>query len=118
VDPAAARRQVEQAYWTTYDGSRSPADRLAVIDDPRGVAEANLTAPPPPPGLDLTLVRSDVRDIVFDTPEHAWVDYAIAVGLQVGPPRIGEAVLVDGTWKVTRSTVCRDLRLLDATCTP
>lgn len=34
------------------------------------------------------------------------------------PGRIGNAVLVDGRWKVARSTLCRDLDLAPVTCPP
>jgi len=36
----------------------------------------------------------------------------------VFPDRLGQAVLVDGAWKLTRETICADLLLASAACPP
>ena len=118
ADVPAARTGVTQAYWTVYDGSRTAAERGSMIDDPTGIDAAYAEAPRPVDDTTLTALRSDVRAIVFDTPAHAWVDYGLAFGLTAGDSQVGEAVLVEGTWKVTRTTVCRDLLQLNVTCPP
>lgn len=115
-DVPAARTGVTQAYWTVYDGSRPAVDRVALIDDPSGIIVSYAEAPRAMNDATLTDLRSDVRAITFDAPDHAWVDYGLAFGVVGLDSQIGEAVLVDGTWKVTRATVCRDLLLVNVTC--
>jgi len=58
-----------------------------------------------------------VREIVFTAPDHAWLRYDIMVnGSQYFTDRFGEAVLIDGTWKVANDTICRDVRLAAIEC--
>jgi len=56
-----------------------------------------------------------IREVSFDRPDHAWFRYQLSVGFG---DRTGEAVLVDGRWKVTRATVCADYALANVTCPP
>lgn len=60
----------------------------------------------------------EVQDTEFLTPERARV--AFAVILRQGPSitPVGEAVLVDGTWKATRSTLTDLLALAGVQCPP
>ena len=58
-----------------------------------------------------------VRELVFTAPDHAWVLYDVLTGdTPAVTDRFGEAVLVDGTWKVTEATLCQDIALAGITC--
>jgi hypothetical protein len=121
-DVEAARRGVTEAFWTVYDSDRTPADRLAAIHDPRDIEQLSTVVAAGPAGAAMGASKSGVTEIVFDRPDHAWVEYDV-VSTSLGPGRTtiggigpGEAVLVDGRWKVTRGTVCNDLALASVRC--
>ncbi len=117
-DPAA-RAAVTSAYTTVYDPSRSAAARLALIDDPTGVALATRSVLRGPYGDAARHESIRVTDVEFDRPDHAWVRFDLFTGLATNPVlrgRLGEARLVHGAWKVARSTVCADLALGGASC--
>ena len=115
ADPAAAAEAVRSAVHLVYDPSAGTA-RGETIDDPRGldVAEADLQAGPNAAET-AAATTVTVGDVSFDRPDHAWFQYELSAVVQV---RTGQAVLVDGTWKVTRATVCADYALADVTCPP
>ena len=127
-DPVAARDAVTQAFWTVYDSERTPEDRLAAIADPRDIEALTTMAASGPAGALMAASKSGVTEIVFDRPDHAWVEYDVVSTAGSGPAGTmfttigglgpGEAVLVDGTWKVARSTVCNDLARASVTCPP
>lgn len=67
---------------------------------------------------DATVVTS-VDEIVFTDPGHAAVWLSIAVdGTTMLSRRRGDAVVVDGVWKVTRSTFCELMALAAVQCPP
>jgi len=116
ADRAAAAEEVSAAFGIAYDANL-PADlRLSRIDDPTGVADASAAAKSGAYGGLTGTVRAEVLGVSFDRPGHATVGYLLTAA-GVGP-RTGEAVLVDGAWKVTRSTVCADLALAGVECAP
>ena len=126
TDVDAARRGVTEAFWTVYDSDRTTSDRLAAIDDPRDIDQLGTVAASGPAGLFMAESKSGVTEIVFDRPDHAWVEYDV-VSTAASPPHSldwttigglgpGEAVFVDGAWKVTRGTVCNDLARASVRC--
>jgi hypothetical protein len=117
-NPAAARAKVVAAFETVYGPDRTSSDRLARIDDPTGVRAAMQAALAGPYASQAAQATVRVTDLAFDRPDHAWVRYDLGTGSSSPPVggRLGEARLVGGTWKVTRSTVCADLALAGATC--
>jgi hypothetical protein len=122
-DPDAARQSVTEAFWTVYDSDRTPADRLAAIHDPRDIELLSTMAAAGPAGAAMGASKSGVTEIVFDRPDHAWVEYDVVSASSPGNPHWtvggigpGEAVLVDGEWKVTRGTVCNDLARASVRC--
>jgi hypothetical protein len=116
ADPAAAEADIARAFATVYGGPRNPdvkRQRIDVFDGLDGVAaEAYRRGH----GEQLESTRAAVERVSFDRPDHAWVVYQLGAGDTTVGFRKGEAVLVDGTWKVTRATVCRDLGLTGVTC--
>lgn len=68
------------------------------------------------PGSDVVI---SVDAMVFTDPGHAVVWFSVAVDGSVMLPRhLGDAVLVDGAWKVARSTFCDLMALAGVPCPP
>jgi hypothetical protein len=105
-EPAAARRAVSVAYWTAYDSRSSVKAKADSIDDVSGI----------PTGLPGG-VRSQVHDIVFTSPTSATIVYDIYLdGTPMASDRLGTARLVDGSWRVSRTTICADVELAYVHC--
>jgi hypothetical protein len=117
-DEETARQAVIDAYSTVYSADTSDENIVDAVDDPRGVANAFAQARANmPQALDTLAVR--VHEVQFLNPTEAAVRYDILVpGLAntVLPDLIGRAVLLDDEWKVTRDTICRDLKQASASC--
>ncbi len=80
---------------------------VAAKEQPRGIAPQGAT------------VVTSVDEIVFIDPGHAAVWFSIAVdGTTMLSRRRGEAVVVDGVWKVARSTFCELMALAGVQCPP
>jgi len=118
TDPAAARAAVELAYSISYDGTKSPEEKAQYQDGPTGITPEQIAGSGY--GDQVSDASGKVTDVVFTSPTTASVRYDIAVANWVNqfPGRVGEAVLVDGTWKVARATICNDLSLAGAVCPP
>jgi hypothetical protein len=116
ADPEAARAGVAAAIATAYDGSKSIAERHTAIDDPSWPERAEQLAS----GQFAQQVR-DARgvmtEVVFLSATRAAVRYDINVqNYSNFTGRLGEVVLVDGAWKLTRETTCGDIALAGVTC--
>jgi hypothetical protein len=62
---------------------------------------------------------TSVDEIVFTDPDHAAVWFSIAVdGRTLLPHHRGDALVVDGVWKVARSTFCNLMALAGVQCPP
>ncbi|HEY5154031.1 MAG TPA: hypothetical protein VIJ47_04805 [Acidimicrobiales bacterium] len=116
TDAAAAEAAVRHAYSIVYDQASPPDARGALVDDPSGLAEPTAAALAGPSGAYAAGATAAIHQISFDRPDHAWLTYELTgTGLAT---RLGEAVLIDGVWKVSRATVCADLALAGAVCPP
>jgi hypothetical protein len=115
-DPVAARAGVERAFSRTYHPTPEDEDTPVLIDHPEGLKEPSERAPHTPTGRSAAGARLLVTQVGFDRPDHAAVIYEFRQDGRVLITRRGEAVLVDGVWKVTRGTVCGDLALVGAPC--
>lgn len=117
ADPKAARAEIAAAYSIVYDFSKPVAGRLAHIDDPRGVEEATRDVASGQFGSSALNSSARVLAVDFTSPDTARVAYELRVnGTPMFGTRRGAARLVDGTWKVSRATVCADLALADGRC--
>jgi hypothetical protein len=111
ADVEAARAGVIKAYETVLDGGDDPdtgRSYLEGAEDLTAVFEA----------MDAWVVEHGyaeqsksatgvVNDLVFDKPDHAWVLFVLLTGgSQYGSARLGEAVFVDGQWKMATETWC------------
>lgn len=121
ADPTASRLAIEAAWAQALTPGAAPAAENPAIDDPRGVEDARRELLDGPLDAEvLASVRIRVADVVFADPSTAYVRYEVVVdayGSSLGE-RFGEARYVDGTWKVTRRTVCALLAEGGGTCEP
>jgi hypothetical protein len=118
ADPAAARAEIEQLYGVRFS-DRTDDERLAGIDDPTGMREVFEELVNGPFREQALASRTVLDDLVFLSATRAAVKYHVEIpdypsGGFNG--RLGEVVLVDGQWKLTRETVCRDVQLAAVTC--
>lgn len=115
-DPAGARLGIERAFELAYDGARGTEDREAAIDDPTGVETGLRLLFSGTYGSSAGNSRAVVSGVQFLSPTRAAVSYAVEVGGAKLSERNGDARVVGGEWKVTRSTICADLAALSAPC--
>ena len=120
ADAAAAEAAVRESWKVARDFTNTDsAARLARIDDTTGIADAwkvlstgNFAEP-------AQASSTTIRDFVFSSPNEAWFRYDITTSIGNFPNRYGKALLGnDGLWRITRQTVCQDLNLVSAQCTP
>lgn len=108
--------------WATMYGH--PADRTleemaAVVDDPRDLSEGLTSIQERYDAEQISRTTVEIDEVVFASPERAYVTYTVdAGGMGSFPGRFGELRLIDGTWKLTRQTVCSLLGLGGYRCPP
>lgn len=119
ADPAAARAEIEQLFGVRYS-DMTDDERLARLDDTTGMREVYDQLVNSSGFREQVLgSRTVFHDLVFMSATRAAVEYETeipgypqqAFGLQ-----FGEVVLVDGSWKLTREGVCRDVQLAGISC--
>ncbi len=116
ADPAAAEAEVRAAMSTLYGVIGREADGSDLIDDPTGVAEAREQVQAGGYADDAASATATIDELVFTAPDEAWFRYSIDTDGNDFDNRYGIAVLVDGVWKITRSTICQDLSLAGGDC--
>jgi hypothetical protein len=104
AEPAAATAQIKQN-WELFFSPKTPvSDKVKYLQ--HGTALAPLLqgfAADPRVGQ----VSSTVSNVVFTSPTTATVTYSLSLqGTVVEPNATGQAVLENGTWKVSVSTLC------------
>jgi hypothetical protein len=117
ADPAAARAEIEHNFSLLY-GPRDPAiDRSLYIDDNFGFAEASAEVERNFPGAaDGASVAID--ELVFVDASTAMFRYTLDTPAADFHDQLGRARLLDGVWKITRSTLCQDMSHGGAMCPP
>ena len=122
ADEAAARAAAIEVFSFVYGPWTTVAEVSPFLDDAHDqeglqalVDETNRRFPGAPAGQ-----SADIREVRFTSPTSAVVRYDYTSGIGgLFPNRVGEVVLVDGTWKVTRATVCNDsLEIAGLPCPP
>lgn len=116
VDPAAASAEITTLMASLYGAVGDDVDRSVLIDDPTGVADAREQVQSGGFADDAASATATIDELVFTAPDEAWFRYSIDTPGNDFDNRYGIAVLVDGVWKVTRSTVCQDLSLAGGDC--
>jgi hypothetical protein len=116
VDPAAAEAEIRDAMTALYGVVGTDDVGSDLIDDPTGVAEARQQVQDGVFAEDAAGASATIDELVFTAPDEAWFRYSIDTPGNDFDNRYGIAVLVDGVWKITRSTVCQDLSLAGGDC--
>jgi hypothetical protein len=120
ADPAAARAEIERLFGVRF-ADRTDEERLANLDDPTGMREVYEQMRNGPYAQQVLGSRPVFQDLVFLSATRAVVQYDTEIPGY--PPdafgqQFGEVVFVDGRWKITRESVCRDVQLAGVSCPP
>ncbi|MFL6204938.1 MAG: hypothetical protein ACJ739_06275 [Acidimicrobiales bacterium] len=120
ADPDAARAEVEALFLDAFKGPADP-DGAHLRERPNVWWDASVRFREEHPDYYewAKEVYSTVEDVVFTAPDRASVRYTLKTDdPEVPAPgeRIGEAVLVDGTWKVSIETSCGNVGLAGIEC--
>jgi hypothetical protein len=116
VDPAAAEADIRDAMTALYGVVGTDDVGSDLIDDPTGVAEARQQVQDGDFAEDAAGASATIDELVFTAPDEAWFRYSIDTPNNDFDNRYGIAVLIDGVWKITRSTICQDLSLAGGDC--
>jgi hypothetical protein len=116
TDPAAAEAEIRAAMSTLYGTIGTGDVGSDLLDDPTGVAEARAQVQEGGFADDAAGAVATIDELVFTTPAESWFRYSIDTPGNDFSNRYGIAVLVDGVWKINRSTVCQDLSLAGGDC--
>ncbi len=117
-DEQAARQEIIDVFtqWGAVGTVSEVAKNLGLIDDPRGVVEAATQAVRNYP-YQVSHDAYRVSTVGFVNANEAIVVYDVVLdGSPLFAERAGHAVRVEGTWKITRQTVCNDLAPAGAKC--
>jgi hypothetical protein len=120
ADEEAARAAVEDLWLAAYDGAAEPSqanlrERPEVWLD----AQARFRQERPDYAAMAPEVYAVVHDIVFTAPDRASVRFSLLSdnpSIPAPGERIGEAVLIDGAWKVSIETSCGLIALAGVEC--
>jgi hypothetical protein len=117
TDEAGARAAVTTAATAWSEAVSAGGARFDLVDDPHALdvalSEARRNFP-----RELTESTLQVSEVQFLDATHAQFTYNLMVPGRTFADRIGQAVLIDGTWKLTRESICNDLLLASVTCPP
>jgi hypothetical protein len=124
-DPVAARAEIELAFTSLYKNIEDDDAIFQYVDDPSG--------------LDLLMddvlkgdfkdgyrkMSAEIVDLIYFSPVEASFMYTLDLDPLLGPENFdndwfrlfGRARLVDGTWRITRTTICRDIEMSGTQCT-
>lgn len=120
LDPAAAQVAIATALEQLYGAADPAVDPLLLVDDPFAVVEMldDARANGDEIGEDWDEAVVELEEVVFLSPVEAAFEYTLETSQNMLPELFGRARLVDGTWRISRSTLCRDLALYGAVCSP
>ena len=106
------------AFDVAHSNAQPDDARTAVIDDPTGLPEiwAQNLKGPYKDQIAASIITLDERRVRVSDEGVFPVPLGNARILESYGPRFGEAVLVDGTWKVTRASMCQDITLIGISC--
>lgn len=116
ADPAMAEAEIRAAMTALYGAIGAGEIRGDLIDDPTGVAGAREQVEAGGYASSAATASATIDELVFTTPVEAWFRYSIETGGNDFRDRYGIGVLIDGSWKISRSTVCQDLSLAGGDC--
>ncbi|MER7754538.1 hypothetical protein [Kitasatospora sp. NPDC097643] len=104
ADPAAAKTEITTNWEKFFDPSTPIADKAKVLQGGDALLPVLQGFSQDPR---VGQVQAKVTDVMFTSPTDATVTYSLSLqGTVVEPAATGQAVLENGTWKVSRSTLC------------
>jgi hypothetical protein len=119
ADPSTAEAQIRERYALLVDqaipSDEKPTD---LLDDDTGVATAVATLNRGQYADDAANAIYTVDELVFSSPSEAWFRYTITTPASTFPDRFGHAAFNGTVWQITRATLCQDLSLAQAPCSP
>jgi hypothetical protein len=120
ADPDGARRAVEHAYATAYDGGLGDTpEKRALVEDSESLVAVMDEIRRGTFAQQVQNASAKVTEVVFVSPTEAAVRYDILIENYTNfTDRIGRAKLIGGVWKVARPTVCADISLAGSNCPP
>ncbi len=116
ADPASAEAEIRAAMTALYAAVGTDDVGSDLLDDATGVAEARAQVQAGGYADDAAGATATIDELVFTTPSESWFRYSIDTPGNDFSNRYGIAVLIDGVWKITRSTVCQDLAMAGGDC--
>jgi hypothetical protein len=119
-DEQAARGEIVDLFakWGAVGTVGEVENNLDLIDDPHGIVQAATQAVRNHP-YEVSHDAYEVSGVQFLSPTAATAVYNIVLaGAPLFSGRVGHAALVEGTWRLTRNTVCSDIALAGAVCSP
>lgn len=128
LDPAAAEASIRAAMERLYTGLEHDDVLLGLVDDPSGLDFLIDEVFARWPGGAFEEMTVEVLEVGFFSPVEASFVYRPVVDLvpeategDVEPQQwwwqYGRARLIDGVWKITRSTICADIEKSGIRCT-
>ncbi len=103
ADPAVTK-EVTDAYTTFFNGKTPAADRTKLIENSEGFAQVleGMAADPQAQGTTV-----NVKGVTLTDDTNADVTYDLLLnGAPVLPDQTGQAIKVDGSWRVATATFC------------
>lgn len=100
----AVTKEITDAYTTFFNGKTPAADRTALIENPDGFSQVlvGMASDTRAQGTGVT-----VKGVTLTDDTNADVSYDLLLnGTPVMPDQTGQAIKVDGKWKVASSTFC------------
>jgi hypothetical protein len=115
-DVEAAHAAVESVFRQVFGGDDDVAD-VSGVDDPAGLAELREELRERYPDMLGGRVSYEITEIVFTSPTSAAYYFRPVIQDYAELPlQIGGARFVDGSWLVTRDTVCTMFQLGGVSC--
>jgi hypothetical protein len=113
ADPVAAQAEIVDVMTLVYDATEREE---GVVTDTTGIAEAREQVAAGGFAGEADSARATIEELVFTSPTEAWFRYRIDTSGAGLSDRYGIAQFVDGSWKITRDTVCQDLSMAGGDC--
>lgn len=121
LDPAAERTRVEAAFVALYSDIGDKDTLFRYVDDASGLDLA-MVGIMREYGEAYRSMEPEILEMVFFSPIEASFVYTTGLdpfgdGFTGQLQSFGRARLVDGEWRITRSTVCQDMERIGVQCT-
>jgi hypothetical protein len=116
VPDQAAADEIRSAFVRAFDASTPSEERYALVEDGGAIAAAGDEAAAKFPEASKT-ITARVHSITLTGPDSADVTFELLYdGAMLLGPQEGEAVRIDGTWKVSRATRCAIIEQAGVSC--